>query len=163
MSNPLDITAPEGLPFLDFQRVVDAPREAVFRAHTEPDLLVQWLGPRNLVMTVDEFDARPGGAYHYTHRDENGSYGFRGCFHTVREDLLIQTFEFDGWPDGVSLDTLRLVDLGDGRTRLEGRSVFGSVEDRDGAVASGMEQGMADGYELLDALLSGRPIARAGA
>ncbi|WP_427384188.1 SRPBCC family protein [Janibacter sp. G56] len=153
MSNALEITAPEGTPFLEFTRVVDAPREAVFRAHTDPDLISRWLGPRRLTMTVEEYDARDGGSYRYTHHDAEGSYGFRGCFHTIREDLLIQTFEFEGMPDHVSLDTLRLVDLGDGRTRLEGHSVFPSVEARDGAVGSGMEGGMAQGYERLEELL----------
>ncbi|WP_068398065.1 SRPBCC family protein [Kribbia dieselivorans] len=156
MSNPLEINAPEGTPFLEFTRVIDAPREAVFRAHTDPELVRQWLGPRSMEMTIDTYDARTGGEYRYTHQNAEGTYGFRGTFHTVREDYLVQTFEFDGWPDGVSLDTMRLVDLGDGRTRLEGRSVFLTVEERDGAVASGMAGGMEEGYQRLEELV-GQP------
>lgn len=147
------ITAEPGTPYLEIAREFDASRELVFRAYTDPELVVQWLGPRRLTMTIDEWDARPGGGYRYTHAEEGLSASFRGVFHTVTPEKIIQTFEFDGAPDDVCLESVSFEDLG-GRTRVAGRSVFGSVESRDAAVASGMEHGMRESYERLDELLA---------
>lgn len=156
MSNALTVTAPEGLPFAEFEREFDAPVEAVFRAHSEPDLLKQWLGPHGYDMEIDTYDFRIGGRYRYIHRNPEGEeYAFSGVFHSIREnELAIQTFEFEGFPDVVSLDHLVFEDLGDGRTRLLGHSVFPSLEARDGMVESGMETGMAEGYERLDKIVA---------
>jgi uncharacterized protein YndB with AHSA1/START domain len=156
MSNALTITAPDGLPFIDSVREFDFPVASVFRAFADPELVARWLGPRGYRMTVDQYDFRSGGAYQYTHIGPDGdSYVFRGTFHTVREnELAIQTFEFLGYPDVVTIETMSFEDLGDGRTRLIGHSAFPSVEARDGMVQSGMETGMSEGYEQLDELLA---------
>lgn len=147
------ITALPGTPFVDIVREFAAPASAVFRAHTEPDLVRQWLGPRGLEMEIHEYDAVTGGRWQYTHRNADGAYGFRGVFHTVQTDtLIVQTFEFDGAPDAVTLSSARFV-ARDGRTRLEIHEIYPSVEARDMAVASGMEYGVTEGYERLDELL----------
>lgn len=153
---PLTVIAEPGLPFIDTERVLDAPRELVFRCWTEPELLKQWLGPKRLEMRVDVFEASEGGRYRYVHIDTDGTeYAFHGSFHgPVTVDHLVQTFEFEGAPGHVSLDRLELVDLGDGRTLVRGHSVFQSVEARDAMVENGMEGGMREGYEQLDALLA---------
>ncbi|GAA6526970.1 SRPBCC family protein [Intrasporangium sp. DVR] len=155
MSKELVINAPAGVPWIDFTREFDAPVEAVFRAHSDPDLVKQWLGPHGYEMTVEQWDFRSGGGYHYTHHDGDNEYGFRGTFHTIREnELAVQTFEFEGMPDEIALEFMTFVDLGNGRCRLEGRSVGRTVEGRDAMVASGMEKGMREGYERLDALVA---------
>ncbi len=160
MTNALKVSVPEGLPFIDFEREFDYPVADVFRAHKEPELVAQWLGPRRLKMEIDHYDFRTGGGYRYTHLDPDGTaYGFNGVFHTVREnDFAIQTFEFDGYPDVVSIEFLTFEDLGGGRTRLTAHSVYPSLEARDGMAQSGMEGGMTEGYERLDELLSGAKV-----
>ncbi|MGO4689412.1 SRPBCC family protein [Glaciibacter sp. 2TAF33] len=156
--NPVTLTAQPGVPFVDIVREFDAPVADVFRAYTDPDLVSQWLGPRDLKMELHEYDARTGGAYSYTHRDAEGNgFGFRGVFHTVDpERSIVQTFEFDGYPGHISLDAANFEDLG-GRTRVSSRSVYQSVEDRDGIVAMGMGDGLTEGYERLDELLASIP------
>ncbi len=148
------IIAEPGIPQIIITREFDASRELLFRAHTEPDLLVQWLGPRQYTMHVDRFEARDGGVWRYTHRDADGTeYGFHGVFHgTPSLDGIVQTFEYEGAPGHVSLDTLRFEDA-DGRTRVRNISVFQSVDDRDAMVQSGMESGLNEGYERLDELI----------
>jgi uncharacterized protein YndB with AHSA1/START domain len=127
----------------------------VFRAHTDPDLVVQWLGPRGMEMRIDHYDCRTGGSYRYVHSDGNGEYAFHGSFHEVRPDeLIVQTFTFEGAPDGVALEKLVLEDLGDGRTRLTVTSLCDSFADRDAMLASGMEVGVVEGYRRLDEVLS---------
>jgi uncharacterized protein YndB with AHSA1/START domain len=127
----------------------------VFRAHTDPELLVQWLGPRGLEMRIDRFDCSTGGSYRYVHSRDDEEYWFHGSFHEVRpSELIVQTFTFEGEPDGVALERLVLTDLGNGRTRLEATSLVDSFEGRDAFVASGMEQGVREGYERLDDLLA---------
>ena len=149
------LIAEPGLPLVTLEREVDAPRDLVFRAWTDPELLAQWLGPRRLTMRVDEFDVRHGGAWRYVHIDTDGTeYGFRGVFHgTPSPDQIIQTFEFEGAPGHVSLDTLVLEDRG-GRTLIRTTSVFQSVEARDAMIASGMEGGIDEGFDRLDELLA---------
>ncbi len=150
------ITAQPGTPFIELTREFAASPDKVLRAHTDPELVVRWLGPRGMEMELLEFDARSGGGYHYVHRDDRddrGEYRFRGVFHTVSADRIIQTFEFEGAPGEVCLESLSLIDLG-GRTRLESRSVFPSVEARDAAVESGMSTGITQSYERLDEVLA---------
>jgi uncharacterized protein YndB with AHSA1/START domain len=156
MTNALAVTAPEGVPFIEFQREFDASVATVFRAHKEPELIKQWLGPRGYDMDIERYDFRTGGGYRYIHRDDKGAeYAFNGVFHVVRdEEFAIQTFEFEGFPDVVAIESLRFVDLGNGRTRLEGHSVYPSIESRDGMVASDMESGMREGYERLEDVVS---------
>lgn len=155
MSNELKITAPESIPFIDTEREFDFPVADVFRAHKDPDLVVQWLGPRGMTMQMGHYDFRSGGSYSYLHTGPDGvPYEFSGAFHTVREnEFALQTFEFGGYPDVVSLEFMTFEDLGNGRTRLKGHSVYPSQEARDGMLQSGMEGGMTEGYERLEELL----------
>lgn len=152
--NALVVTAEPGLPFVGTVRELDAAVADVYRAFIDPALVSQWLGPRDLVMEIHAWDARVGGSWSYTHVDPAGSrYGFRGVFHDVVEYLsIVQTFEYDGFPGHVSLERVQFEDLG-GRTRIVNHTVFQSLADRDGMVASGMEQGVREGYERLEELL----------
>jgi len=149
-----DIIAPPGMPQIEVTREFDAPRELVYRAYTEPELLVQWLGPRGMTMTVDQYDLRHGGTWRYIHGDAEGNeYAFRGVFHgSPSLDGIVQTFEWEGMPGHISLDTATFEDLS-GRTRLRTNSVYQSIADRDGMLQSGMEEGMNQGFEQLDELL----------
>ncbi len=155
-THPTTITAPDGTPFLEVTRDFDATPARVFRAVTEPELVAQWLGPRDLQIDIEEYDARPGGRYRYTHHgghlgDQRAS--FHGVFHTVRlDELIIQTFEYEGVPDEVALEIHRF-SVVDGRTRLTQRSVFPSLETRDGALAAGMTGGIEDSMNRLAELL----------
>lgn len=152
-----EIVADPNLPTIRITREFDAPREKVFRAFTEPDLFIRWVGPRSIDTRIESWDARTGGSYRYTAlRDGEEIAGFFGSFHEVRpHERLVQTFTWDGAPDGVSLETMTLVDLGGGRTRIDALSVVDSMETRDGIMSSGMDVGVVEGYEKLDALLSG--------
>src|SRR5689334_2496200 len=157
--NPTTITAQPGTPYIDVVREFDAPPELVFRAHTDPELVARWLGPRGMQTDVLELDARTGGGYRYVHRGRDGEFRFRGVFHTVVPDkLIVQTFEYEGMPEHVSLETTRLEGTG-GRTRLTMHHVFGSVEERDEMVAAGMENGVRDAMErLAEVLRPGRVV-----
>jgi len=151
-----EITADPKVPLIRFVREFDAPPAKVFRAHTDPDLLVQWLGPRRTKMHIDHFDCRTGGSYRYVHTSGGNEFAFRGCFHDVRpSELIVQTFTFEGQPDGVALEKIVFEDIGDGRTRMTATSLVDSFEGRDAFLASGMEEGAREGYERLDELLAG--------
>jgi uncharacterized protein YndB with AHSA1/START domain len=145
------------VPLVRIVREFDAPPAKVFRAHVDPELVVQWLGPRGLEMRIDRWDARTGGAYRYVHTRGGDEYWFHGSFHEVRPDdlTIVQTFTFEGAPDSVALEKLVLEDLGNGRTRLTATSLVDSFADRDAFVASGMEGGVREGYERLDEVLRG--------
>ncbi len=155
-TNALHLDIPAGVPWIDFTREFDAPVAAVFEAHRDPEVVSQWLGPDGYRMEVHEWDFVSGGRYRYTHHSpDHGSFSFRGMFHTVRDgELAIQTFEFEGMPDEVAIEFLQFEDLGDGRTRLHGRSIGRTVEGRDAMVDSGMESGMAQGYDRLDQIIA---------
>lgn len=154
MSSALNLTAPVDTLAMEFTREFDAPVDALFRAHADPDLVVQWLGPRDLAMTIEEWNFTNHGGYRYTHTADRGAFSFNGSFHTVREnEFILQTFEFDGAPDQVNIEYLWFDDLGGGRSRLRGRSICPNVEARDALLSSGMEGGMSEGYEKLDELL----------
>jgi uncharacterized protein YndB with AHSA1/START domain len=156
MTNPLNVNAPEGLPFIEYDREFDAPVEAVFRAHKEPDLVKQWLGPAGYDMDIDSYDFRTGGRFRFVQRNNEGEeYAFNGVYHVVRDnEFAIQTFEFEGFPDVVSIESLTFEDLGEGRSRVRGHATYPSLEARDGMVSSGMESGMTEGYERLDKVLA---------
>ncbi|QQB15209.1 SRPBCC family protein [Brevibacterium casei] len=149
------IEAPEGVQTVSITRDFQAPPEKVFRAHVDPELFMKWNGPAEITNTVRAWDPTTGGNWSYVSTDDNGEYGFFGSFHDVREnERIVQTFTYEGFPDAVSLEILTLTDLGDGRTRLSLTAIFDSVESRDGMVASGMETGIVEGYDKLDALLA---------
>jgi uncharacterized protein YndB with AHSA1/START domain len=151
-----EITSDPDVPLVRITREFDAPPDKVFRAHTDPELFSRWNGPRRHEMQVDHFDCRTGGSYRYLLTSDGNEYAFRGCFHEVRpSELIVQTFTFEGIPDGVALERMMFEDLGNGRTRLTATSLVDSFEDRDAFVASGMEQGVREGYERLDEVLAG--------
>jgi uncharacterized protein YndB with AHSA1/START domain len=151
-----EIAVDPEVPLVRITREFDAPPAKVFRAHTDPELVARWLGPRDLEMRIDHYDCRTGGSYRYVHSRGGEEYGFHGSFHEVRPDeLIVQTFTFEGVPDGVALERVVFTDLGDGRTRLTATSLVDSFADRDAFVASGMDVGVREGYERLDALLAG--------
>jgi uncharacterized protein YndB with AHSA1/START domain len=154
--NKTTITAEPGKQELFITREFDAPRGLVVKAHTDPKLYVQWLGPRGYEMVLETFEPVSGGRYRYLHKDNDGNeFGFHGVFHEMSEELMIQTFEFEGMPERghVILDTMRLEELPGNRTRVSIQSVYQSVADRDGMIQSGMEYGVNEGYERLDELL----------
>lgn len=155
--NAPTITVEPGKQELFVTREFDAPRELVFRAHTDPDLYARWLGPRGLTTVFDTFEPQSGGRWRFIQRDENGNeFAFRGVNHEVlAPHRIIGTFEFEGLPESghVLLETVTFEELPGGRTRLNAHSVFQSVADRDGMVQSGMETGVVEGYERLDEIL----------
>jgi uncharacterized protein YndB with AHSA1/START domain len=150
------IEADPNLPTIRIIRDFDAPPDRVFKAWVDPELIVQWLGPRSSEIRIDKWDARTGGSYRYASvQDGEEVAAFYGSFHEVRPgERLVQTFTWEGMPDGVSLETMTFEDLGDGRTRTIGLSVVDSFEGRDAIMASGMDVGVNEGYEKLDALLA---------
>jgi uncharacterized protein YndB with AHSA1/START domain len=134
--------------------VFDAPRELVFRAYTEPGLIVRWWGPRKYTTTIDKMDARSGGAWRFLQRGPDGDeHAFHGVYHLVeRPGAVIQTFEWEGLPGHVSLDSAVFEETG-GKTRVTSTSVFQTPEDRDGMMQSGMEEGVNEGAERMAELL----------
>jgi uncharacterized protein YndB with AHSA1/START domain len=145
------------LPTIRIVRDFDAPPDKVYRAWTDPELVARWLGPKNVEMRIETWEARTGGSYRYSAwRDGEEIARFYGSFHELRPgERLVQTFTWEGAPDGVSLDTVHLEDLGDGRTRVVNLSVVDTLETRDAILASGMETGVLEGYAALDDLLAG--------
>lgn len=150
------IEAPEGLPTIEITREFDAPAEAVFRAHVDPELFARWIGPRSIDTRVVEWVCSTGGRWRYVaERDGEEVATFFGSFHEVRlGERIVQTFTWEGAPDSVALEILTLEELAGGRCRLRAVSVGESVEARDLMIASGMETGIVEGYEQLDELLA---------
>jgi uncharacterized protein YndB with AHSA1/START domain len=156
MSNETQVTVEPGTHEILITREFDAPPDVVHAALTDPDIVSQWWGPRGTTVKVEEFEVRDGGRWRFVQQDADGNeYGFRGVFHSVTPGRVVQTFEFEGMPGHVLLETMTLEDLG-GRTRLVDQSVFQSVADRDGMAASGMGTGAAESYERLDEILARR-------
>jgi uncharacterized protein YndB with AHSA1/START domain len=136
-------------------RVFDAPRELVFKTITDPDLIPQWWGPKYLTTTVERMEVKPGGIWRYIQKDAKGNeYAFQGVYHGIdAPERLVYTFEFEGIPGHVLLETVRLEDQ-NGKTKMIDQSVFQSVEDRDGMLTSGMEEGANETMDRLTGLLS---------
>jgi uncharacterized protein YndB with AHSA1/START domain len=155
--NKTTITAEPGKQELFIIREFDAPREMVFQAHTDPDIYVRWLGPRDLNTTLETFEPVSGGRWRFIQKDKDGNeFGFHGVNHDVTApERIIGTFEFEGLPEAghVILETTKFEALTGGRTRVTTHSVYQSVQDRDGMIASGMESGVVDGFERLDEIL----------
>jgi uncharacterized protein YndB with AHSA1/START domain len=148
------VEADPKLPIIRMTREFAATPEQLFRAHTDPALFAQWIGPSAMDTRIDHWDARTGGSWSFVSMRDGVEYAFRGCFHEVRPDRIVQTFTFEGEPDGVALETLWFEDLGNGRTRLRTQSLVDSFEGRDAWLASGMETGVNEGYAKLDRLLA---------
>jgi uncharacterized protein YndB with AHSA1/START domain len=135
--------------------ILDAPRELVFKAYTDPKLFAQWWGPRRYTNRVEKFDSRPGGEWRVVQRGEDGTeHVFRGVNHdVVAPERICATFEYEGFPGHVALQTATFEPLGN-KTRLVAHMVFQSLADRDGMVASGMQEGADESMERLAELLA---------
>lgn len=158
--NQMVLTTEPGKQELFITREFDAPRELVFKAHTDPEIYIRWMGPRDLTTTLETFEPVSGGRWRFIQRDKDGNeFGFHGVNHDVTvPERIIGTFEFEGLSESghVILETTKFEALPGGRTRVTTQSVYQSVEDRDGMVAAGMESGVVDGYERLDEILATR-------
>jgi len=148
------IEADPKVPVIRITRDFTATPAQVLRAHTDPDLFVQWVGPNGMTTKIDQWDARTGGSWRFVQNAEGAEFAFRGCFHEIRPDRIVQTFTYEGEPDGVALETMVFEDLGDGRTRMLASSLCDSFEGRDAWLQSGMQTGVHEGYAKLDRLLA---------
>ena len=148
------IEADPKVPVIRITRDFNATPAQLLRAHTDPDLFVQWVGPNGMTTKIDQWDARTGGSWRFVQDAEGAEFAFRGCFHEIRPDRIVQTFTYEGEPDGVALETVVFEDLGDGRTRMLASSLCDSFEGRDAWLRSGMETGVHEGYAKLDRLLA---------
>lgn len=150
-----EISAHPSLPLITIVRDFDGGPENVFRAWTDPELVAQWMGPKSLAMRIDLWDCRTGGSWRYVATSDGEEIaGFFGSFHEVLPSRITQTFTFEGFPDGVALETVWFEDTGDGRTRVRTQSLCDSMEGRDAMISSGMEVGIIEGYDKLDTLLA---------
>ena len=142
------------------ERVFEAPRDRVFAVFTDPDLIPEWWGPRDTTTVVDQMDVRPGGSWRFVIRNSDGSEtGFRGTYREITPpERVVQTFEWEGMPGYVSVETATFEDLGD-CTKVTTTSLFHTTEERDGMLESGMERGLNESYARLDELLA-RPASR---
>lgn len=149
------VTAPSDRE-IHVERIFDAPRERVWAAYTDPEAVAQWWGPRKYTAVLEEFDVRPGGAWRVKHTGPDGDeHRFRGVYREVAPpQRLAMTFEWDGMPGHVCLETNTFEDLGDGRTKLSSTTIFYATEERDAMLESGMEEGMNESFERLDELLA---------
>lgn len=136
------------------ERTFNASRSRVWRAFTDPEQVKQWWGRGNPLEIV-RMDVEPGGHWRYIEHGPEGDHGFEGRYgEVVPEERLVMTFEWDGMPAHVSLETVEFEDLGDGRTKVVNTSVFFTTADRDGMLQSGMEEGLNQSYAALDRLLA---------
>ena len=145
-----EIVAEPGKQEIVITRVFDAPRELIFKTVTDPNLIPQWWGPRRYTTIVDKMEVKPGGAWRFINRDDEGNeHAFHGFYHEiVSPERIVQTFEYEGAPGHISLETMRLEEQ-DGKTLMKNIAVYQSVEDRDAMIQSGMEEGA---RELMDRL-----------
>ncbi|MFG1922701.1 SRPBCC family protein [Cryptosporangium sp. NPDC048952] len=149
-----EIEADPTLPVIRITRDFRATPAQLMRAHTDPEIFVRWIGPDSLDNRVDYWDARTGGSWRFVSSRDGEEYAFHGSFHEIRPDRIVQTFTWEGDPDGVALETLWFSDLGDGRTRLHTQSLVDSFESRDAWLKSGMEVGVNEGHAKLDGMLA---------
>lgn len=136
------------------ERIFNAPRDVVWRAMTEPTLIAQWWGRGNKLV-IERQETVRGGHWRYVEHSDHGVHGFEGRYaEVVPPERIVCTFEWDGLPGHVALETMTLEDLGDGRTKLVTVSIFMTAADRDGMLQSGMESGMNESYAALDRVLA---------
>lgn len=136
------------------ERIFDAPRDRVWRALSDPNLIAQWWGRGNKLV-IEKFELEKGGHWRFVEHSPQGVHGFEGRFREVTPPgRVVQTFEWDGMPGYVVIETLELEDLGDGRTKLVNVSLFHTSEERDGMLESGMEEGLNQSYVALDRVLA---------
>ncbi|MFA1537496.1 SRPBCC family protein [Actinomadura monticuli] len=148
------IEADPKLPVIRMARDFAATPEQLMRAHTDPELFAKWVGPDGLTTRIEHWDARSGGSWRYVAAQGDAEFGFHGSFHEVAPGRIVQTFTFEGEPEGVALETLWFDDLGDGRTRLRAQSLVDSFEGRDAWLRSGMETGVNEGYAKLERMIA---------
>lgn len=148
------VEAPSDLPIIRMWRDFKATPAQLKRAHLDPEVFVRWIGPASFTTRVDVWDVRDGGEYRYVASRGAEEYAFRGCFHRVDGERVVQTFTFEGEPDGVSLDSMWFEELGNGLTRLHLQTLVDSFATRDAVLASGMATGVSEGYAKLDGLLA---------
>ena len=148
------IEADPKLPVIRMARDFVATQGQLLRAHTDPALFARWVGPDATATRIEHWDAQTGGSWRYVSVLDGTEYWFHGCFHEVRPDRIVQTFTFEGDPDGVALETLWFEDLGGGRTRLWTQMLVDSFEGRDAWLRSGMESGVNEGYAKLERMLA---------
>jgi uncharacterized protein YndB with AHSA1/START domain len=151
----MKVVADPGTHDILITRSFDAPRDAVFKAFTDPDAVRHWWGLNSTETIVDQLEARPGGRWRFVQRDGEGNeYGFHGVYHDLEApERIVSTFEFEGMPGHVLLETVTFEEQ-DGRTLMTDVSVFQSVADRDGMLQSGMESGAEEGFVRLDEYLA---------
>lgn len=155
MGNQRTVVAPAGQHIIAFTREFEADAVAVFAAHTDGDLVARWVGPRGTRLAVTEFDARTGGSWSYVVSSAAESWAFHGSFHEVTApSRIVQTFEYDGEPEHPCLEVLTFSDIGDGRSRIEGVSIYPTVDDRDAVLGNGLDAARDDDFERLDELLA---------
>jgi uncharacterized protein YndB with AHSA1/START domain len=149
-------TAEPGQLDVTVEREFNAPRERVFAAYTDANAITKWWGPRRYTTTVDKLEAKPGGIWRFVQQgDDNKTFAFRGVFHESRSpEVIVQTFEFEGAPGHVILNTMKFEDLGNGRTKLIAQSVFQTREARDQMQKAGAQKGGEESYDRLDELLA---------
>jgi uncharacterized protein YndB with AHSA1/START domain len=149
------IEADPTVPMIHIRRDFTGTPAQLFRAHTDPDLFPRWIGPAGSQTVLEAWEATDNGRWRYSISDCDGvAQHFRGSFHTVSPERIVQTFTWEGMPDAVALETVTFTDLGDGRTRLHATSLCDSFEGRDAWLRSGMEVGVNDGYAAVDTMLS---------
>ena len=150
------ITAESGGREITITRVFDAPRNHVFKAYTDPSLIPQWWGPKRFTTTVEKMEVKPGGIWRILQRGADGNeYAFNGVYHAiVSPQRLVRTYEFEGMPGHVSLETVTFEEQ-DGKTKVTATTVFQTVEDRDGMIRSGMREGVVETMDRLANLLEG--------
>ena len=156
MSPQVVIEADPRLPVIRMTRDFAATPRQLFRAHTDPVLFAQWVGPDALTTRIEHWDARSGGSWRYASAADGAAteWVFHGCFHDVRPERIVQTFTYEGSPDDVALETLWFESLGDGRARLRTQSLVESFEARDAWLRSDMETGVNEGYAKLERMLT---------
>jgi uncharacterized protein YndB with AHSA1/START domain len=158
MKNKTEVIAEAGKQELFIIREFDASPEKVYRAWTDPQLLVQWMAPCDFTTTIDRMENHDGGSWRFVYTDKKGNaFAFRGVHHELVPGVrIIRTFEFEGLPEKghATMETIRFEKLADGRTKTVIQAVFQSLADRDGRVQAGVEQGVIESYKRLDELLS---------
>lgn len=150
----IKVIAEPGKQEILYTRIFDAPRDLVFKIYTDPELIPRWWGPRYLTTKVDKMDFRPGGQWRFIQRDAQGNeHSFHGVYHSTNPSVeIVSTFEYEGAPGHVTLDTVKFEES-NGKTTLIGQSVFQSVADRDEMFKAGAESGMVESMDHLEEIL----------
>jgi uncharacterized protein YndB with AHSA1/START domain len=152
-THPATLTKPSDRE-VHIERILDAPRERVWQAFTDPKLLAQWWGRGNKLV-IERLELEKGGHWRFVEHSDHGIHGFEGRYREVKPpERISMTFEWDGMPGYPLVNTAVFEDLGDGRTKVTTTMLFYTPEERDGMMNSGMEAGMNESYAVLDTLLA---------